>query len=369
MMPWREAAAAGIESLGMSPLRAESLPATAVTPRGACLDLVSAADMVVLLIGRESGTVKLSNLTATEEEILEARRLGRAVLGFVVADRLDSRQQAFVRNIQDWATGNLTVPCKDLIQLMKEVVRALRNQMEVPTDESRARAITAAVQRVLFQDRPGTFTGQGPWAGLAIAAPRGLDLDEADFFEVLVEWFIDVLLTGPVRLLHQRPEVRKFTEHIELGSKDSGRAHSLRCVLTRDGLLALGAPIRPKAGSIEEAALAVSYAHPSWAADKLQRALAAARALFDRVDPDRRVQSILVQAGISNLGHAYFAEPKRTPTGGIPIRMFPDKGPILAFRDAQIVGRDRLAAGQEFAQHLVSRLQRSAESGDQSAFT
>lgn len=124
---FRAAAAAAVRTLGHTLLRAEDFPASSGTAQQACLAAVRESDVVVLLLGERYGAPQASGLSATHEEYREARD-GRPVLVFVEADiAAEPEQEAFIEEVQEWASGNVTARFPTPEELKSKVVRALHD--------------------------------------------------------------------------------------------------------------------------------------------------------------------------------------------------------------------------------------------------
>src|SRR5687767_9613806 len=80
---FRDGAAQGIEAAGCTALRAEDHASVDRSSRNACLDMVEAADAMVLLIGERGGWVTPSGRTVTEDEYDHAVAAGKTVLVFL----------------------------------------------------------------------------------------------------------------------------------------------------------------------------------------------------------------------------------------------------------------------------------------------
>lgn len=106
----RQAAREAVELLRAHPIMAEEFGALPMSPRQACLEAVRTSDVFVAIFGARYGTVIPSTgISVSEEEFLEARRLGKDMLCFVhVGVRPEPAQAAFVRRVQDYETGFLT---------------------------------------------------------------------------------------------------------------------------------------------------------------------------------------------------------------------------------------------------------------------
>jgi hypothetical protein len=124
---YRAAAVEAIETLGHQVVRAEDFPALAGTPQQACLAAVRESDLVVLLIGERYGYTQPSGLSATHEEYREARER-KPILVFVEAGvTREPAQQAFLDEVQAWATGHFRASFSSPAELTAVLLRALHD--------------------------------------------------------------------------------------------------------------------------------------------------------------------------------------------------------------------------------------------------
>jgi Domain of unknown function (DUF4062) len=125
---YRAAAQEAIETLGHQVVRAEDFPASAGTPQQACLAAVRDSDLVVLLMGELYGVPQLSGLSATHEEYREARER-KPVLVFVESGvTREPAQEAFLEEVQAWATGHFRASYSSTEELKTVLLRALHDQ-------------------------------------------------------------------------------------------------------------------------------------------------------------------------------------------------------------------------------------------------
>jgi hypothetical protein len=123
----RAAAQEAIETLGHQVVRAEDFPASAGTPQRACLAAVRESDVVVLLVGERYGAVQPSGLSATHEEYREAKER-KPVLAFEESGvTREPAQQAFLEEVQAWATGHIRAVYASAEELKAAVLRALHD--------------------------------------------------------------------------------------------------------------------------------------------------------------------------------------------------------------------------------------------------
>ena len=125
----REAAGEAISTLGYDLLRAEDFGSSENSPQHACLEAVRAADLVVLLLGARYGPKQASGLSATHEEYREAQPK-TPVLAFVEEGvAYDAAEAAFITEVRDWETGNLTSDFSTADDLRILVTRALHRHV------------------------------------------------------------------------------------------------------------------------------------------------------------------------------------------------------------------------------------------------
>jgi hypothetical protein len=358
MGEWREAAKHAIESLDLEAIRAESFLAQPTAPRGACLQAVRESDAIVVLLGEHYGTaLPGSALSATEQEVEEAAKRGQSLLVFLVSERRDEKKEQFLRRIAGWIGGTFYKQAHDPHELQKEIVRALRALQREPD----AAELRAAVSQVLASVVPGkersSSLGGQPWVGFSWGASTGtFSIDEDEFFEELPERVGDVLVTGKQRLLEIRPQVRHKGDALLITPQPSHQARRGRalcgCIL-RTGVIAMGVEIEGR----DENAFAIQ---PHRVAEAVDGILSALGETLSYLDPDRIASSGLAQGALSNLGIRYFASPKRSLSGGVPINAISGDRPIVVPARPERLLRSELSAGSRAAALYLQRFQREA---------
>lgn len=124
----RDAAARGASTLRHEVKRAEDFGASRDSPQRVCLAGVRESDLVILLIGARYGEPQGDHqLSPTHEEYLEARERG-SVLVFVQTgvDR-EAKQEAFLRDVQQWTSGQYSAEFSTPAELRDAVIRALHD--------------------------------------------------------------------------------------------------------------------------------------------------------------------------------------------------------------------------------------------------
>lgn len=122
---FRAAAADAIRTLGHEVERSEDLPASASSPQQACLAEGRKADVVVLLLGERYGAAQMSGISATHEEYREARERSPVLVFVQEGVTREPAQQAFVDEVEEWATGHVRVGFTDPTDLKTKLIRAL----------------------------------------------------------------------------------------------------------------------------------------------------------------------------------------------------------------------------------------------------
>jgi hypothetical protein len=165
---YRAAVVDAIAMLGHTPLRAEDLGANPASPQQACLSLVRDSDVVILLMGERYGAIQPSGLSATHEEYREARER-KPVLVFVEepGDR-EGHQEAFLQEVQEWATGHFRSSYEDPASLTAAVVRGLHeHELAVSHGTFDLGECVERARNLLPTGSPGF--GSGPELVIAVA--------------------------------------------------------------------------------------------------------------------------------------------------------------------------------------------------------
>lgn len=110
LQPERDAAAEALSSLGLRVVRAESWGASWSSPRDTLREMVGVADLYVGVYGNRYGyVVSPDDISATEFEFREARRLGKPIIVYVKQPEhpgaRDGRQSAFLGGVLDFNQG------------------------------------------------------------------------------------------------------------------------------------------------------------------------------------------------------------------------------------------------------------------------
>jgi hypothetical protein len=311
MEQYRDAAARAVRTLGHEPRMAEDYGASPDTPQRACLAGVRDADVVVLLLGDRYGHRQESGLSATHEEYREAKER-RPVLAFVQesAER-EAAQQDFVRDVQDWNSGQYTAGFSIPEGLREAVIRGL-HQLELsraagPVDEeemlARAEASVPAA-RGFGEASLSLVVAGGPRQQVLRPAELGAnDLSDALMREGLF---------GPNRVLDPASGTNKRLEgHALLVEQDRA---SVR--LDELGTVVVTQPARDEGG---RAHMELPVLIEEDIRARIEKGLLFAGWILDRVDQLRRLSDIVVVTALlggSYLGWRPRTEHERSPGSG-----------------------------------------------------
>jgi hypothetical protein len=110
LTPERQAVERAIHSIKWEALRAETYGSQPMPSRAACQEMVERSDIYLGLYGGRYGwVIPGDDLSVTEFEFNEARRLGKPMLVYVkeVPDEksIEPRQAAFLERVEDFDTG------------------------------------------------------------------------------------------------------------------------------------------------------------------------------------------------------------------------------------------------------------------------
>jgi hypothetical protein len=154
-----------IAAIGHEPLRFEDFTAQSVLSREACLRGVAAADVYLLLLGPNYGTVfPETGRSPTHEEYVAAQARGIHRLVFRKAGvGLDDQQARFVEEVEAYSTGVFRDSFHSAVDLQAKVVAALRN---LPAGALEWRPLTDPVELQWRTD----------WSG-SRSQPRGAELE------------------------------------------------------------------------------------------------------------------------------------------------------------------------------------------------
>jgi len=311
MEPYRDAAAKAVRTLGHEALMAEDYGASPDTPQRACLAGVRDADVVVLLLGDRYGHRQESGLSATHEEYREAKER-RPVLAFVQEGvERETAQEDFVREVQDWSSGQYTASFSMPEDLREAATRGLHHlelsRAAGPVDEgemlARAEASVPAA-RGFGEACLSLVVAGGPRQ--QVLRPAELEADD------LSDALMREGLFGSNRVLDPaRGTSKRLEDHALLVEQD--RASIL---LDELGTVVVAQPTRDEGGRARMELLVLIEEDIR---SRIERGLLFAGWILDSVDPLRRLSDVVVVAALfggSYLGWRTRQEHERSPGSG-----------------------------------------------------
>lgn len=186
MEEYRAAAAEAIRALGYEVVRSEDFPASDATPQQACLAGVRSSELTVVLLGGRYGHVQSTGRSATHDEYLEAKHHSRPIVFIQEGVERDERQDAFIREVRDWAGGVYTASFSSPDELRRLVTQHL-HQLLLTGGISEADALALHDRAVsLASSSESRHTGESARIVLGIVSgPRARVIFPSDLNEGL----------------------------------------------------------------------------------------------------------------------------------------------------------------------------------------
>jgi hypothetical protein len=300
--PYREAARSAITTLRHEAVIAEEFGAQPNSPQIACLRGVRSADLVILILGENYGSVQgTSGVSPTHEEFLEARDI-KPVLAFVQEGVTRDAQQAdFVSEVQGWQQGYFRGGFKSPEELKDLVTRAIHDyQLAHATAPLDIEALKQSAIGLLPKNRNGNSV-ELPMLILAVAGGplqrilRPAELEQQKLVNTLHQ-----------RALFSEPRLFDSTKGMESGIEESAlfleqdRGAGIR--LDERGALVvrlpLEEPIRRKHSGFTGFALIQEIV-----VEKLTAAIAYADWALEQIDPTQRLTHVALAARINASDH------------------------------------------------------------------
>jgi Domain of unknown function (DUF4062) len=340
---YRLAAREAIEALGRQAVRAEDFPASTGTPQQACLGAVRDSELVVLLMGERYGVPQPAGLSATHEEYREARERIPVLVLVEAGVTPEPAQQAFLDEVQAWATGHFRASYSSAVELRTVLVRALHDH-ELATSAGPVNDSELVERATALLPRPQGFMGTAQLVLAVAAGPyqqvvRAADLDDDELSRDL-----------------QREAL--LGEHPVLDPSDGTRRSVQGSALVFEQRVA--SVLVDQAGSVRVIQPARQQTHRLHAGlsalieeeviDGLARALRFSGWLLDRVDPLRRLTDVAPIAQLVGGGYMpwrtsaeHAASPNAAPAGRGGDQTTVSLTPARRHRQALTHDADRIA--------------------------
>lgn len=356
---YRDAAAEGVIAAGGAPLRVEDRPALDQSARNACLDLVEAADVYVVLIAGHGGWITPSGVPATHEEFRHARQKGKPILVLLEDCDRDETAQRLADEASDYVDGRFRITYSTPEEVSLAVAEGLTELL--PRFEKPMRNPTSihAAATGAFLDRQQTVLR------IAIGSEREgelfdpLRLEDPGFVESLHRLGHD----SSVGLFNyeRKKEVTVARDGVTVTqTPERDPALYSQLVVRPDGLLVVETNVTGRQARSRPSdmigSMAILESDVSAGAD---RGLGMLGAVYSEMDPHKRFDRLLVSATLGNVGHRTWYESPPL-AGPYPMRM---RGSDVtsAFDSPRPVTRPELSERDALRERIVVMLRRGIQ--------
>lgn len=156
---YRQAAKKAIELMGHTPVMSENFSARNYSSETACIHEVEQSDIYILIMGEKYGFGTKEGISVTQTEFRAAIATNRPILVFIKKCEMESDQQSFLKEVEDYHGGFFRAGFQTPDELKDEIIKALR-QLEtmsqaVPEDvfnEKVSKALEELIDDYHFAD-------------------------------------------------------------------------------------------------------------------------------------------------------------------------------------------------------------------------
>jgi len=293
----RAAVKRAIEVFGHQAIMAEDFGARASSPQVACLDGLRAADLVILILGSRYGVKQGSGVSATHEEVLEARNRKRLLLFLDAEAEPDAAQSDLITELSGWEGGLYRESYSSKQDLEAKVTKAIHRlelaqavaPLDAPGLQGRVHLLLPALERGYRHG--GTALQLALAAGPETAVLRPAELESS---RLAAEMQKQALFSDHP-LFDLSLGVKSRIEEDALMIEQEGKGSQVASVaLWPSGDMRITLPIPPPAGG-----------HGSFGvveedvAEKLLGAVEYASWLLGRIDPTERISHVALAARLT----------------------------------------------------------------------
>lgn len=334
----RAAAKAAIDSLSMRPLMAETRGAADASPRRALLDLVAAADLVVLIVGPRYSS-------PTEDEYNEAIRLGKPVFVLVQTTEREPAAQEFLDRISaGWSAGRLYEQFTTPHELSLSIVRCLQQHAAQP---SHAAALATAEERA--RDLASSASSDRTYAEhdiavVAVPATGSSMLTATNLVAALGDQIAGAVRAAGLSTQSDGLDVQVRATGVTIALTSQRGSGTPLAAVHADGAIVAMVSARG------DGTFAGSVIDPDRLAEGIARAARFMCAVWEQIDDRREVDYVLTTLGVQNASQRSFG---KSPQGN-SISM----GGMMRLPDAVVAPDppERVRIGQLGSDEWVSRL-------------
>jgi hypothetical protein len=351
----RQTAAKAIESLGMHPVMAEKVGASAASPRRALLDEVRAVDLFLLLLGPRYGDPGETGVSPTEDEYHEAVRLGKPVIVLKQNVDLEPEQEAFLgRTRGSWERGKLSGAFDGAGDVGLEVVKALRAHEAHQAAAANASLAPDAQERAgelaLGNERAGSMGSGSKARFVAVPLVARPLLDALALEDVALPDAIAAAARA-VGLASQAMGLKKQVSGmgISFEGKEEGAWETLRFVVGADGAIVAEGAVGAQSGHFSGSLVTAQRL-----TELVDRSQQFALAVWERIDTGHDVREAAVTLAVPEATHKVYSEVAVAGAISMPMNL---PHVLVAPEPARIVRREDFATDAS-SKLLVAELKR-----------
>lgn len=359
---FREAARRGVLAADCEPFMVnEDFPASASSPRNACLDAIDSCDALVSIVGERGGWTAPSGKLVVEEEFEHARGRKLPVLGFLGSDPREASAVRFADRLSNYVDGVFRRTFRTPAELEHAIADALtklpsatavmrspdtiRNPLVAPAWIHN----DAALRLVIAPERDEEL----------IAPPK---LGSSDLREAVYA----IGHSPKVGLLdYEWPKTHKIagSELVVEQVDHHGRHDSsvrVRATIAESGLVTLETNVsgRHRRGNGADLTGSMTVTTPDME-EVLRSFFAFLSGVFDHIDPFKRQHRLIYNVGLMELGYRQIVRDV-IPRSSMTMKLHGGNGPIVAFEKPRVVSRDDLSAPAAEIERTVTVLERAA---------
>ncbi|MBO9855829.1 DUF4062 domain-containing protein [Xanthomonas sp. A1809] len=348
----RAAVKQAIELLGHQAIMAEDFGARASSPQVACLNGVREADLVILVLGPRYGAKQAGGVSATHEEVNEARNR-KPLLMFVQSGMEAEPDQAdLIREIGNWQGGQLWDGFVSADELGQKATRAIHQfqltQAVAPLDPTglrdRALALFPRIERGYQQN--GTVLQLAVAVGPNTTVLRPAEMEAQPLLDAMQQ---HALFGVPAVFDRSLGMTAGLNGEALVLVQEAQRSDGASIGLWPNGDVLISLPVPPP-----ERGMGLPVVLEESVAEKLEAAIAYAAWLLGQIDPTERLSHVV--PAVRLLGeHAGAwrtrAEHEASPNSmQVPYRQGEHQAPVLLTpahqvrqalsMDAQRIGED-----------------------------
>ncbi|HSW29531.1 MAG TPA: DUF4062 domain-containing protein [Longimicrobiales bacterium] len=357
---YREQAREAIQAAGARALQVEDQPSLDTSPRNACLALVDACDVFLLLVAGRGGWTAPSGLKVTEEEFHHARSSGKPILVFLEEGDRDPDAARLAQAASDYTQGRLRRTYgnpeelgREVHRALDELIPALRSPLRNPSE---VQAALLSFDRT--QDDVILRVCSGPQA-------QGELLDVLRFDDEALHQEIYRMGHDPAVGIFSYEEPKEANVAREaltiIQGRDRGDRKYSRVTVTTSGLMLVDTNVtgRTRQDPIRDMGTVLVLLEDD-VLQGVRRALKATAALYDLFDPHRRHERVLLNAALAGVGYrTWQREAVRRQTYGMRMS---DGYELAAFSEPKLVARQEITDSDTLGSRIVGLLRREVES-------